>query len=54
MKKAEIIKELRDRGEVWANESYSKAYLENYLNGYKKAEKMSLEELEAIVKSRRG
>ena len=51
--KHEIIEELRYRGEFWANDSYSKEYLSNYLEDSKKAESMSLEELEAMIKARK-
>jgi len=53
MKKAEIISELHARGELWANESYSKAQLENYLNETKEAESMTAEELLAKINSRK-
>ena len=45
MTKAEIVAQLQSMGETWANPSYSKEYLENYLLGLKKAAKMSLKEL---------
>jgi len=53
MKKAEIIGELHARGELWANESYSKEQLEEYLNEKKEAESMTLDQLLAKIKSRK-
>lgn len=50
MTKKEIINELHKRGCWWANESYSKAYLKEYLDGETKAKEMTLEELEAYIK----
>lgn len=52
MKKAEIIKKLHGHGEMWANNSYSKKYLENYLANYEKSMSMSLEELYAKINER--
>ena len=49
MIKAEIIKKLHRHGEMWANDSYSKKYLENYLTNYEKSCSMSLEELYAKI-----
>lgn len=54
MTKAQIVKELHSRGEAWANELYSKAQLESYLNGAKEAETMSMDELLAKIKERKG
>ena len=54
MTKAQIIKELHSRGEAWANESYSKAQLESYLNGLREAENMTMDELLAKIKERKG
>lgn len=51
MKKTEIIEELHRAGEVWADMTYSKAYLEKALNDLKKAQRMTLEELEAYLKA---
>ena len=51
MTKAQIIKELHGVGEVWANESYSKQYLQNYLDNYNKATQMTEEELLALIKA---
>ena len=45
MTKKEIIRELESYGEVWANETYSKEYLQNFLDGLKEAREMSLEDL---------
>ena len=53
MKKAEIIRELHSKGEFWANESYSKAQLETYLNELKEAESMTADELLAKINSRK-
>lgn len=52
MTKKGIINELHKRGYLWANESYSKAYLEEFLDGDAKAKEMSLKELEAYIKRR--
>lgn len=52
MLKAEIIKKLHGHGEMWANDSYSKKYLEKYLADYEKASSMSLEELYAKIAER--
>ena len=52
MLKAEIIKKLHGYGEMWANDSYSKKYLEKYLTDYEKASSMSLEELYAKINER--
>lgn len=52
MLKAEIIKKLHGHGEMWANDSYSKKYLEKYLANYEKAASMSLEELYAKIAER--
>ncbi len=49
MLKVEIIKKLHEHGEMWANDSYSKKYLEKYLADYEKASAMSLEELYAKI-----
>lgn len=51
MTKAQIIEELHGVGEVWANESYSKQYLQNYLDEYNKASRMTEAELLAIIKA---
>ena len=50
--KAEIIEELHSYGEMWANDSYSKEYLEKYLKEYKKATEMTDEELYATIRQR--
>ncbi len=52
MNKAQLIEELHNRGEWWANESYSKEYLQNYLDGAKKASSMSMEQLLAKIQGR--
>ena len=52
MSKAEIVKKLHEHGEMWANDSYSKKYLENYLTNYEKSCSMSLEELYAKINER--
>ena len=49
MLKVENIKKLHEHGEMWANDSYSKKYLEKYLADYEKASAMSLEELYAKI-----
>lgn len=49
--KAEIIEKLHGHGEMWANESYDREYLEDYLIGYEKAINMSTEELYAKLKA---
>ena len=49
--KAQIIKELHDVGETWANESYTKEYLQNWLDTYNKAMNMTEEELLAMIKA---
>ena len=51
MTKAQIIEELHGVGEVWANESYSKQYLQSYLDEYNKASRMTEAELLAIIKA---
>ena len=51
MVKAQIIRELHDMGELWANESYSKTYLQNWLDTAKKAQEMTEEELLAHIKA---
>lgn len=45
MTKDELIKELHDYGETWADKTYTKRQLENYLEGLEKAQNMSDEEL---------
>ena len=50
MTKQELITELWNNGEVWANHAYTKAQLEAAVEGMKKAKTMTLEELEAKVK----
>jgi hypothetical protein len=50
MTKQEIINELHKRGCFWANMTYSKKALQDYLNGAKKAEEMTLEELEEHIR----
>jgi hypothetical protein len=52
MKKTEIIEELHRAGEVWADMTYSKAYLEKSLNDLKQAQSMTLDELEAELRAR--
>lgn len=52
MTKQEIINELHKRGCGWANATYSKAVLQEHLDGAKKAEEMSLEELEKHIANR--
>lgn len=54
MTKRQIVVELHMNGEVWANESYPKAYLEDYLRKYNEAKKMSLEELYKKIKGTKG
>ena len=54
MTKAQIIAELHSNGESWANDSYTKAQLENYLNNLKAAKNMSMEELLAKINSRKA
>lgn len=49
MTKKELIKELEKNGEFWANESYSKKELEDYLKGLERARNMSMEELAAYI-----
>ena len=49
MTKKEIINELHRHGELWANESYSKKELQDYLNGLLRAQTMSLEELSVYI-----
>lgn len=49
MTKKELINELHQNGEFWANESYKKEYLESYLKGIKKAKKMPIEELAKFI-----
>lgn len=49
MTKKELIRELHNYGELWANEAYSKKELEEYLNGLKDARSMSTEELAKLV-----
>lgn len=45
MTKRQLIHELHNRGEMWANMEYSKKELEQYLRGYDRASKMTMEEL---------
>lgn len=52
MTKKQIIEELHANGEIWANESYSKKYLEDYLTRYQNAMTLSMEELEARIQAR--
>ena len=52
MTKIEIIEELHSCGEMWANNSYSKEYLEKYLKEYKEATKMTIEELYAAIRAK--
>ena len=52
MNKAQLITELHNRGEWWANESYSKQYLQNYLEQSNKASSMSMEELLAHIQGK--
>lgn len=54
MLKAEIIRKLHGHGEMWANDSYSKKYLEKYLAGYEKALTMPLEELYAKIAEKKS
>ena len=54
MIKAQIIAELHSNGEFWANESYSKITLEKYLNGVREARSMTMEQLLAKIKERKG
>ena len=54
MLKAVIIKKLHGHGEMWANDSYSKKYLEKYLAGYEKALTMPLEELYAKIAAKKS
>ena len=49
MTKAEIIHELHCLGDVWANPSYTKKYLERHLEEARKAHAMTFEELYEIV-----
>ena len=49
MTKRELIDELHKNGEFWANETYSKKELENYLKGLERARNMSIEELAAYI-----
>lgn len=53
MTKAQIINALHEVGEVWANDSYPKKYLEDYLNNYNKAREMTDEELLAMINKRK-
>jgi len=53
MKKIDLIRELHSVGETWANISYPKAYLEDYLKRYTEARNMSDKELYAKVKGRK-
>lgn len=49
MTKKELVKELHQHGELWANETFAKKYLEDYLNGLERARKMSFEELSKVI-----
>lgn len=52
MTKKELVRELESYGEVWANESYSKEYLQKYLSEIKLARSMSLEDLLSHIKNK--
>lgn len=49
MTKAELIRELHNHGELWANEAYSKKELEDNLKAIERAKSMSMEELAAYI-----
>ena len=49
MTKREMIEELHKNGEFWANETYSKKQLEDYLKGLERARSLSLEELSNYI-----
>ena len=52
--KERIVQELHSYGEVWANESYPKEYLEGYLAKYKAASEMTAEELLKKIMEKKG
>ena len=54
MTKKEIVRELHSNGELWANESYSKQYLADYLDRLNDARSMSDEELLAHIMKGKG
>jgi hypothetical protein len=50
MTKAEIIEELWENGEVWANQSYTKKQLEIYLMKMREAQAMTEEKLRDAIR----
>lgn len=43
--KEQLVQELHGCGEMWADESYPKEYLANYLTKYREASEMSAKDL---------
>ena len=52
--KKQLVQELHDCGEVWADESYSKEYLADYLAKYKEASEMSAKDLFKRIMAKKG
>lgn len=50
MTKKELVEELHNRGEMWADMSYSKKELEHHLHEYDRFSKLSLEQMEEELK----
>lgn len=51
MTKRQLVQELHNCGFCWATMEYTKQELQEFLDGYKKAASMSMEELEQLLKS---
>ena len=54
MTKAQIIEKLHAHGEVWADASYPKSYLEEYLDRYQMASEMSAADLYAKIMAKKS
>lgn len=52
--KAQLVAELHSYGDMWANVSYSKAYLQQQVDDARRARTMTKEELLAEIKKRHG
>ena len=52
--KEQLVQDLHDYGEVWADESYSKEYLADYLAKYKEASEMSAKDLFKRIMAKKG
>lgn len=53
MTKVEIVQELHENGEVWADISYPKDVLARYLTDLRRAQKMTDEELKSKTKEKK-